>query len=283
VDLGGTWVRVIAFDARARRREVKRPSPGLGELPAFLKRLWQRWGLVCADVEPLVVASKGVWTAAERKRQARRLRGLARQVRVISDVEAAYLGALGGDTGVLLLAGTGSMALGRDARGQWSRAGGWGPLLGDEGSAFWIGREWLRATMSTTGFARARRIGGSRDPVARMAALAPAVLRRARAGSRAAQHIVARSQDALADLLARVARDLRLPSPLAVSWAGGLLDDPRFRTGIWRAARRAGLRVKPEPPRATPAAAAASMAQTFDRGGGAATARDPARWTRSRR
>jgi glucosamine kinase len=131
VDLGGSWIRVIAIDARARGREVTRPSPGLGGLPAFLTRLWQRWALERSDVQPLVVASKGVWTAAERRRQARRLRALARRVRVISDVEAAYLGALGGRAGALLLAGTGSMALGRDARGRWARAGGWGPLLGD--------------------------------------------------------------------------------------------------------------------------------------------------------
>src|ERR671922_279575 len=49
-----------------------------------------------------------------------------------------------GRPGALLLAGTGSIVLGRDARGRLVRAGGLGPLIGDEGSAFWLGREWLR-------------------------------------------------------------------------------------------------------------------------------------------
>ncbi len=259
VDLGGTWVRVIALDARGRRRDFKGPSPGPAGLPALLRRLWLRWTLGRGDVQALVVASKGVWTAAERSRQERRLRALAPRVRAISDAEAAYLGALGERAGVLLLAGTGSMALARDARGRWVRAGGLGPLLGDEGSAFWIGREWLRATIGTTGFAMARRILGSPDPVARIAALAPGVLRLARSGSREAHSIVARSQDALAGLLVRTSRDLRLRPPIVVSWAGGLLDNPRFRAGVWRAARRGGVRVKPEPPRESPAAAVAHI------------------------
>jgi len=263
VDLGGTWLRVVAFDARDRRREFKGPAPGLDKLPTRLRGLWRRWGTEKADVQALVVAAKGIWTAAERRRQERRLRALAQRVRVISDAEAAYLGALGGRAGMLLLAGTGSMALGKDASGQWVRAGGLGPLLGDEGSAFWIGREWLRATIGGTGFATARRILGSPDPVARIAALAPGVLRRARGGSRRARRITAAAQAALADLLLVAACPLDLRAPVALSWTGGLLADAHFRSGVWRAARRRGVRVKPERPRENPAAAVARMAETL--------------------
>jgi glucosamine kinase len=213
------------------------------------------------------VASRGVWTNPERRRQRTRLRAWARRVQVISDAEAAHAGALGGRDGILLLAGTGSLALGRDARGRWARAGGWGPLLGDEGSAFWLGREWLRSTMDATGFARARRLLGSADPVARIAALAPEVLRRARKGSRPARLIVARCQEALADLLVRVAQDLRLGSPVIVSWSGGLIREPRLRAGVWRAAGRAGLIVKPVPPRARAAAAVGAMARRVGKRG----------------
>ena len=152
---------------RAGGPDRSRPrSPGLAGLPAFLGRLWQRWALAGADVDVLVVASRGVWTRAERSSQARRLRALARHVRVISDAEAAYRGALGDAPGMLLLAGTGSMALGRDRRGRWARAGGLGPLLGDEGSAFWIGREWLRTSTRARGFLATRRLLRSPDPVA---------------------------------------------------------------------------------------------------------------------
>ena len=82
-----------------------------------------------------------------------------------------------------------------------------------------------------------------------MAALAPAALRAARRRHPHAQAIVAGAQTALAGLVADLAARLRLRPPIPVSWAGGLLDDARFRAGVWRAARRAGLRLAPTPPR----------------------------------
>jgi len=251
----------VGVDSRGRRRQAKQPSPGLDGLRDFLNRLWRRWALRRGDVLSLAVASRGVWTSVERRRLGRPLGHLARHVTVIADVEAAYLGALGDRAGVLLLAGTGSMALGGNGRGRWARAGGWGPLLGDEGSAFWIGREWLRATMGTTGFAQARRMLRSRDPVARIASLAPVVLRGARRGSGDARQIIARSQNALADLIVEIVRALRLDAPVLVSWSGGLLADPRFRAGVWRAARRRGVVLSPARPRRSAGAAAALLAE----------------------
>ena len=261
VDLGGTWIRTVAVDSPGPRRQAKLPSPGLDGLGDSLRRLWRRWAIRRGDVRSLVVASRGVWTDAERRRLARRLRDLARHVTVIADVEAAYLGALGDRAGILLLAGTGSMALGGNGRGRWARAGGWGPLLGDEGSAFWIGREWLRATMPTTGFARARRFLRSADPVARIASLAPAVLRAARRQPGDARQIIARSQEALASLIVQVARELRLGAPVPVSWSGGLLADSRFRAGVWRAARRRGVVLSPARPQRSAVVAAVLLAE----------------------
>ena len=169
VDLGGTWVRVVA--SGPGRRVFRAPTPGVAGLPAVLDRLWRRWQLSRRDVAALGVASRGIWTAGERRALARRLRRFAPRVVVISDVEAAYLSALGATAGVLLLAGTGSIALGRDRGGRFTRAGGLGPLLGDDGSAFAIGRAWLRA--GSTAPARVRRIVTAPDAVARVAALAP--------------------------------------------------------------------------------------------------------------
>lgn len=253
VDLGGTWVRVVA--SGPGRRVLRARTPGVAGLPAVLDRLWRRWRLSRRDVVALGVASRGIWTAGERRALARRLRRFARRVVVISDVEAAYLGALGGTAGVLLLAGTGSIALGRDRRGRFTRAGGLGPLLGDDGSAFAIGRAWLRG--GARPFARVRRIATAPDAVARVAALAPAVLRRARAGDPAARRVVADAQRALADLVVRAAPRLGARRALPVSWAGGLLRDLRFRAGVWRALRRRGVAVAPTPPGATAATPAA--------------------------
>jgi len=57
----------------------------------------------------------------------------------------AYIGAIGLKPGVLLIAGTGSIAIGRKQDGTMIRAGGWGPAFGDEGGGFWIGGEAIRA------------------------------------------------------------------------------------------------------------------------------------------
>lgn len=61
---------------------------------------------------------------------------------IINDVEMAFHGAFPSGEGILLLAGTGSMAVARGPKGL-VRVGGWGDLFGDEGSAYWIGRSAL--------------------------------------------------------------------------------------------------------------------------------------------
>src|SRR5215468_3125310 len=80
------------------------------------------------------------------------------QVIIESDAFIASIGAIGIDPGLLLIAGTGSIVIGRDKDRSMFRVGGWGPHFGDEGSGFWIGREAVRAalrsidTQSTTEF-----------------------------------------------------------------------------------------------------------------------------------
>lgn len=59
---------------------------------------------------------------------------------VLNDVDAAHLGAFAGAPGILILSGTGSMAWARDDKGQSARTGGWGHMIGDEGSSHWIGQ-----------------------------------------------------------------------------------------------------------------------------------------------
>ena len=256
VDLGGTWVRVRA--SGPARRAYRGRTPGVAGLPALLDRLWRRWRLARRDLAALGVASRGIWTAGERRALARRLHRFAPRVVVLSDVEAAYLAALGAEPGVLLLAGTGSIALGRDRSGRWERAGGLGPLLGDDGSAFSIGRAWLRADAIPP--ARVRRLATAPDAVTRVAALAPTVLRRARRGDRRARGVVRAAQHALAELVVRAIDPRRRAGPIAVSWAGGLLADARFRAGVWRAVRRGGVRIRPVAPRATAATPEAWLA-----------------------
>ena len=61
-------------------------------------------------------------------------------VEVISDMEIALEAAFGDGPGVIVIAGTGSIAYGRNAQRQTARAGGWGFAISDEGSGYWIGR-----------------------------------------------------------------------------------------------------------------------------------------------
>jgi glucosamine kinase len=74
------------------------------------------------------------------------------KVRIVHDIELAYYANFEVGEGILLYAGTGSIAMYIDEEAGPVRAGGWGYLLGDEGAAFWIGREsirWVLAGLDT--------------------------------------------------------------------------------------------------------------------------------------
>src|SRR5262245_49145994 len=112
VDLGGTWVRLVALRDGALIRRTRRTIP-VSQLSKFLPTTVGH-----TPIASLVVAARGVWTLHERRSIARALRGAAARVEVISDAEAALLAAHGGRPGVLVLAGTGSIVLGRDGTGR---------------------------------------------------------------------------------------------------------------------------------------------------------------------
>lgn len=232
VDLGGTWVRLQTRDAQGTKiLALKSPAIPKEQLPAFLKKWFRRWK---AHPDHLTVASRGVWTSAERRRLTRSLTPLARHVRVMSDVEASWLAAFGrSGAGILVISGTGSIAYGRDAEGHCARAGGLGPLMGDEGSGFWIGREWLKKTTDDIARVNLSKVLSPQElAVRRIAALATGILRKAQSGSPAAAGIVRQAQGHLAELVLHTSRRLRWQGPAAVSWAGSVLDNPWFRRGL---------------------------------------------------
>ena len=257
-DVGASWIRVVARQGDRRVGALRIAATDAGDLGKFFPAALRARGW--RDVAALVIGSRGIWTTAERRAMARRLAGVAGRIEVLSDAQIAHLGALGGGSGVLILAGTGSIAIGRDARGRWARAGGFGPLLGDEGSGFWLGRAWLRATTQGEDFMPARRLIQSRDPVRRIAALAPQVLARARRGDRRALRIVAEGQAHLAALALDVTRRLRLAAPVTVSWAGSVIGDDGFRAGVARALTQAGVQARWQAPAMAPVEAAALRA-----------------------
>src|SRR5262245_16607984 len=107
-DVGGTWIRIAVWSTRRVATTIVPAHRDLQQLASMLRAVWRRRRWSRRRVSALVVASRGLWTPAERRILARALRGLAARVHVISDAQAALLGALGRKPGVLLLSGTGS-------------------------------------------------------------------------------------------------------------------------------------------------------------------------------
>jgi len=165
------------------------------------------------------------------------------RVVVLPDYAIALEGATGGSLGVLVIAGTGSIACGRDREGRLMRAGGWGYLLGDEGSGFWIGREALRAalaakegwgepTLLTEMLAQAlgtadagewlSALYRSQNPQSLLAQLAPLVAEAAERGDIPATRILTDAAHHLAGLVIHVATHLYLPEDFPVCTVGGV-------------------------------------------------------------
>jgi N-acetylglucosamine kinase-like BadF-type ATPase len=69
------------------------------------------------------------------------------RILVVNDALIALEAGVGDAPGIVMIAGTGSIVYGRNARWEAVRAGGWGYLLGDEGSGYWMGRLALRAVV----------------------------------------------------------------------------------------------------------------------------------------
>ena len=84
---------------------------------------------------------------AEAVRGIMRRLGFKSRTLIVNDALVALVAGVGDNPGVVLVAGTGSIAYGRDAADRAARSGGWGYLLGDEGGGFWIGRSALAAVV----------------------------------------------------------------------------------------------------------------------------------------
>jgi len=109
-----------------------------------------RAGIRCVDFAYLGVA--GVDRTSERKAVSMIVRKLdvAKRFQVDSDALIALAGGTVCRPGVVVISGTGSIAFGINSKGQCARSGGWGPVLGDEGSGYDIGRKALAAVMRSS-------------------------------------------------------------------------------------------------------------------------------------
>jgi N-acetylglucosamine kinase-like BadF-type ATPase len=101
-----------------------------------------------SQIESACIGLSGAGRPEVRDVVAGMMRELLRgHILVVSDLETTLQAAFGNGPGVITIAGTGSIAYGRDARGQTARAGGWGLAISDEGSGQWIGRTAVSAVL----------------------------------------------------------------------------------------------------------------------------------------
>ncbi|MEO6119516.1 MAG: BadF/BadG/BcrA/BcrD ATPase family protein [Terriglobales bacterium] len=161
---------------------------------------------------------------------------------IVGDNVIAHEAAFRGGPGVLVIAGTGSIAFGRNERGETARAGGWGPVISDEGSGDWIGRAataaCLRALDTGNNTAMMGRIltawgVTTREDIIRIvnsypppnfAALFPQVLAAADTGDMVARDVLSRAGAELAQLARIVIRKLWAgDAHLHVAGSGGVI------------------------------------------------------------
>ncbi len=148
VDLGKTSCRA----AVAGRRAEGAGAPGLAT-PGGVRAAEAAILAVAKELGPVdeaIVGAAGAFAAPEAARALGHalLASLpAERVAVTSDAMTAHAGALNGQPGVVLIVGTGVVALAIDADGALRTADGWGPWLGDEGGGAWIGTAGLRAAL----------------------------------------------------------------------------------------------------------------------------------------
>ncbi|HWI62337.1 MAG TPA: BadF/BadG/BcrA/BcrD ATPase family protein [Symbiobacteriaceae bacterium] len=257
IDGGGTKTRCLAADGAGRilgeglsgpsNYQVVGLEAAAGAVRAAAEAALAATGVALDEVAAVCAGLAGVGRPEDQAamREALACFGQAR-LEVVPDARVALAGALAGQPGVVVISGTGSIAFGLDGHGQTHRAGGWGWILGDEGSGYQIGRQALVAALAAqdgTGsetsltwriceawglerLDQAIRRVYSDLPKAKadMAALAPTVLAAADAGDAVARAILVQAGSDLGNLAAAVLRKLQLPAgvPELVTIIGGV-------------------------------------------------------------
>lgn len=218
----------------------------------------------------------------QRMREALAELGLA-SLELVTDADIALFGATDGKPGLVIIAGTGSVCRGKNARGKYASAGGWGPVVGDEGSGWWIARRGLQAVAQAadgrgpaTSLTEAVRgcfnIDSADDlatavyapsmTIERIASFCRCVTEAARSRDKVARGIIAEAGRELGVAATAVIHGLRMERErFQVAYVGGVfaagdLVLDTLRTEVERVAPKSFL----APPVMSPAVAAARMA-----------------------
>jgi N-acetylglucosamine kinase-like BadF-type ATPase len=255
IDAGGTKTRCLLADetrtlARATTGSVKLMRVGEAEassrLQAMLSEVAASAGVSLNDITQTCIGLSGLSIDAVREWAEREIsRVVGGALLIAGDDEIALDGAFHGASGILIIAGTGSIVLGRAADGATYHGGGWGPALGDEGSGFWIGQEALRAAfwahdrnVPTTLLTEIGELWGAKSlgeivekgnarPGPDFAALAPLVTRCAEAGDELAIAVLERAGVELAEQAALVALKMQesgVKRKIDAAYTGSVLE-----------------------------------------------------------
>ncbi|MFQ5723649.1 MAG: BadF/BadG/BcrA/BcrD ATPase family protein [Terriglobia bacterium] len=262
---GAVVARATGAGTNLRRVEASGLRATLSDC---LEELRRTAGLRTMAVEAVGAGFAGVSDARGRALAEQVLSELLRPkfLYVVGDMEVALEAAVGAGSGVVLIAGTGSVAYGRNDSGQQARAGGRGPQGSDEGSGFDIGRAAVEAARraaagtgaetilsdvvpAALGIETTQELEGWASPerAAELAQLVPLVARAARQGDAVAGGILRQAARALATLAVEVVQRLNLTEKeVLIAASGGVfLESPEVvaqaRQEILAAAPRARL------------------------------------------
>ena len=238
--IGSTRVGVVGFTEACER------------VVQLLVDLTNDAGIDKSEIDAVVIGVAGIWLEEERQRFAHLLRIIARDsgfnlhdLIATSDAEIALRGAFGSDAGIMLIAGTGTITLGKNKQGDLIRSGGWGIEIDDEGSGAWIGKKGLSACVKAIDgrgvqtslldkladrypqislkFPRTI-VSAFMDKVFEYHHLTQMVLEEAENGDSVCLEIVKEAADRLHENIMAVAKNI--PGiPLPVSFLGGLLEN----------------------------------------------------------
>lgn len=231
VDLGATWLRACLSDGEKALWTERAHAIAWRDAPGALRKILKRRGL--RRVDALTLGGTRLGGREGRAALTKLLKPLAARVRVVPDFEIAHRAAFGAGPGVLLVASTGSIAYARGAGGRSRRAGGLGPLLGDEGSGFWLGKTAARDPLlrAELRLPDPLDLAHANDPVRATAALAPVILR---ARSARARRLREEAADHLATLAAQAVDGLVMPRPIPLALHGSLFKDAGLRRAVLR-------------------------------------------------
>lgn len=286
IDGGGTKTKVVcttltgepvgekrfgAFNRNSIGRE--RFSALLDEITAWLKTL--------GNCRGICIGSAGVSNpeVEELTAQAMARAGITNW-KLVGDQVIALAGALEGAPGIAIIAGTGSICFGKNAVGTQARAGGWGHLIGDEGSGYALGRDglaavarawdgWGEETALTGLLAEGLELDTQKRIIAyiydgdksRVAALSPLVEKAAAMGDKVCLEILKKNAKDMTGLVSAVAKRLEMEAP-QVAMLGGMLEHETLLRQAFEkemAVRCPGMRCTP--PKRDAAAGAVMLAR----------------------